>query len=61
MWIDVSCLPNNVRPAGKEEAVSAAAKGLAVAEAVAAADAAEVQTEGQVPAAKECLLLSFIE
>ena len=48
VWIDASCLPNNVRPAREEEAVSAASKGLAVAEAVAAADAAEVQTEGQV-------------
>lgn len=48
MWVDVSCLPNNARPAGGMEATSAASKGQAVAEAVAFSDSELVQTEGQV-------------
>ncbi|CAM9426216.1 unnamed protein product, partial [Scytosiphon promiscuus] len=48
VWVDVSCLPHNARPAGGMESISAASKGLAVAEAVAFSDSEMVQTEAQV-------------
>ena len=54
VWVDVSCLPNNVRPAGGAEATSAASKGQAVAEAVAFSDSEMVQTEAQVCVASSC-------
>lgn len=47
VWIDAACLPDNVRPLNKGEE-SSCSKGQAVAEAVAAADAAVAQTECQV-------------